>query len=279
MEKAKAMKMSANGRALLIQREGFRLKAYKDSVGVWTIGVGHTAGAGKPYPAAGMTITKAEVDNILARDLVQFEEAVRSAVHVPLTQGQFDALVSLAFNIGAGGFKKSSVVRRLNEGNYRAAADAFLMWNKPAVLTGRRKAERAQFLAATPAGATGAPVRFMPADDLHDGENVSATYLRAAGSRIIAASDGIKKAAATIGVGDALATASQMRDYASQVHEIAAGFEHGAPARELVDNYWHVFLAFGLAAFVGVLAFLIWDYARRIERARVEDAVFESEGG
>lgn len=269
------MKMSANGRALLIQREGFRLKAYKDSVGVWTIGVGHTAGAGKPYPAAGMTITKAEVDNILARDLAQFEDAVRSAVHVPLTQGQFDALVSLAFNIGAGGFKKSSVVRRLNEGNYRAAADAFLMWNKPAVLTGRRKAERKQFLDATPAGTTGAPVRFMPANDLHDGENVSATYLRAAGSRIIAASDGIKKAAATIGVGDALATAGQVRDYMAQAKEISEGFERGAPARELLSTYSPVLMAMGATAVIALLAIAIWAYATRIEKARVDDAVYQ----
>lgn len=273
------MKMSAKGRAALTQREGLRLKAYRDSVGVWTIGVGHTSMAGPPLVQPGMTITREQADNILTRDLNLFEGAVNDSVRVPLSQGQFDALVSLAFNIGTMGFRKSTVVRRLNAGNYRGAADAFLMWNKPAVLIGRRKAERKQFLDATPAGSTGAPVRFMSANDLHDGETVSAPYLRAAGSRIIAASDGIKKAAATIGVGDALATASQMRDYASQVHEIAAGFEHGAPARELVDNYWHVFLAFGLAAFVGVLAFLIWDYARRIERARVEDAVFESEGG
>ena len=272
------MKMSANGRALLMQREGFRLRAYKDSVGVWTIGVGHTSMAGPPLVQPGMTITREQAENILTRDLHLFEGAVNDSVRVPLTQGQFDALVSLAFNIGTMGIRKSTVIRRLNAGNYRGAADAFLMWNKPAVLTGRRKSERAQFLAATPGGATGAPVRFMAADDLPEGENVSAAYLRAAGSRIIAASDGIKKAAATIGIGDALATASQVRDYAAQAHEIASGFEHGAPARELVDSYWPFFLAFGATAFVGILAVLIWAYARRIENARVEDAVYEIEG-
>lgn len=272
------MKMSPKGRALLIQREGFRLKAYRDTKGIWTIGVGHTSAAGKPFVTPGMVITKAEVDSILAQDLVQFEEAVRGSVHVSLSQGQFDALVSLAFNIGAGGFRKSTVVRQLNAGNYRAAADAFLMWNKPPEILGRRKAERKQFLDATPAGAPGAPVRFIPANNLHDDEHVGPAYLRAAGSRIIAASDSIKKTAATIGVGDALATASQLRDYASQAHDIASGFEHGAPARELLDTYWPVFLGLGATALVGVLAFLIWDYARRIERARVEDAVFVNEG-
>lgn len=267
--------MSANGRALLIQREGFRLKAYKDSVGVWTIGVGHTSMAGAPLVHPGMTITREQADNILKKDLALFEDAVEGSVKVPMTQGQFDALVSLAFNIGTMGFRKSTVVRRLNAGNYRGAADAFLMWNKPAVLTGRRKSERAQFLAATPAGATGAPVRFMAAEDVSEGENVSAAYLRAAGSRIIAASDSIKKTAATIGVGDALATAGQVRDYMAQAKEISEGFERGAPARELLSTYSPVLMAMGATVAIGILAFAIWAYATRIEKARVDDAVYQ----
>ena len=67
---------------------------------------------------------------------------------VPLTQNQFDALYSLCFNIGETNFKKSTVVRKLNEKDYQGAADAILMWNKPAVLEGRRKRERALFLGA-----------------------------------------------------------------------------------------------------------------------------------
>lgn len=143
------MKMSADGRAQLIRREGFRTKAYKDSVGVWTIGVGHTSAAGEPRVTPGLVITRQEVDEILSRDLRQYEDAVSAAVRVPLTQGQFDALVSFCFNIGTGGFRKSTVVRRLNGGDYKGAAAAFMMWNKPPEIKGRRDSERKQFLAAT----------------------------------------------------------------------------------------------------------------------------------
>lgn len=273
------MKMSADGRAKLIQREGFRLTAYRDSVGVWTIGVGHTAAAGKPIPAPGMQITKQEVDAILSRDLVQYEDAVTGSVRVALTQGQFDALVSLCFNIGTGGFRKSTIVRRLNEGNYRAAADAFLLWNKPPEIMGRRRAERAQFLAATGKAASGAPVRYIPKSELHDQEKVSADYLRASGSRTITAADQIKKTAATIGVGDALATASQVKDYATQANDIAQGLKDGAPPRELVESYWPVFLGVGAAALIALLVFLVWIYAQRIQTARVDDAVFSDGEG
>jgi lysozyme len=67
-------------------------------------------------------------------------------VKVPLTQNQFDALYSLCFNIGEGAFKKSTVVKRLNANDYKGAADAILMWNKPSVLEKRRKRERDLFL-------------------------------------------------------------------------------------------------------------------------------------
>jgi lysozyme len=145
------MKMSPVGRKKLTAREGKRLKAYKDSVGVWTIGVGHTSMAGPPKVKAGMTITDAESDAIFARDLVKYENAVNKAVKVPLTQNQFDALTSLCFNIGPTAFAKSTLVRKLNAGDIQGAANAFLSWNKaggkviPGLVT-RRKAERAQFL-------------------------------------------------------------------------------------------------------------------------------------
>lgn len=143
------LKMSADGRAKLMQREGVRTKAYKDSVGVWTIGIGHTAAAGPPRPRAGMVISRAEVDELLSRDLVQYEKAVNDAVRVPLSQGQFDALISFCFNIGIGGLRRSTVVKRLNAGNYRGAADALMFWVKPPEIRSRRESERQQFLKAT----------------------------------------------------------------------------------------------------------------------------------
>jgi lysozyme len=145
------MKMSSGGRKKLTAREGKRLKAYKDSVGVLTIGVGHTSMAGPPKVTSGMTITSAESDAIFSRDLVKYENAVNKAVKVPLTQSQFDALTSLCFNIGPTAFAKSTLVRKLNAGDIQGAANAFLSWNKaggkviPGLVT-RRKAERSQFL-------------------------------------------------------------------------------------------------------------------------------------
>jgi len=149
------MKTSAKGRKLIEQREGVELKAYKDSAGILTIGVGHTSAAGAPKVTAGMKITVQEASDILTRDLAIFEKAVTDAVKVPLNQNEFDALVSFAFNIGGGALKLSTLVKRLNAGDRKAAADQFLVWNKITVngkkqvlngLTIRREAERKQFL-------------------------------------------------------------------------------------------------------------------------------------
>ena len=140
------MKTSPAGRKVLAQREGRRLKAYRDSVDVWTIGIGHTAAAGPPKVVPGLTITEAECDAIFARDLAAFEASVEAAVKVPLAQHEFDALVSFCYNIGQAGFARSTVARRLNAGDHRGAADAFLMWSKPPAVLGRRRGERAQFL-------------------------------------------------------------------------------------------------------------------------------------
>ncbi len=161
------MKTSLAGRKAIAQREGNKLTAYVDSVGVLTIGVGHTSSAGAPKVTKGMKITAAESDAILSRDLATFERAVEGTVKVPVNQSQFDALVSLAFNIGGGAFAKSSLVRKLNAGDTRGAADAFLSWNKGKVngklveikgLTTRRKAERAQFLSGKPVQSDAKPV-------------------------------------------------------------------------------------------------------------------------
>lgn len=156
--------VSPAGRAALMAREGCRLTAYRDSVGVPTIGVGHTGRASPPPVAMGMTITQAEADRIFAEDLAPFEAAVARSVPTRLTQNQFDACVSLAFNIGARGFVGSSVAHRLAEGDGVGAAEAFLLWAHPPELASRRRAERAQFLRpdAVPAPAVPAPVPRPP---------------------------------------------------------------------------------------------------------------------
>lgn len=140
------MTTSAAGRAAIMQREGCRLTAYKDSVGVLTIGVGHTGRASAPKVFLGMKINASQADAFLRADLAPMEAAVNGAVKVPLSQHQFDACVSLAFNIGAHGFTGSTVVHMLNQHDERRAADAFLMWVHPPELLERRKAERLQFL-------------------------------------------------------------------------------------------------------------------------------------
>ncbi|RVH87732.1 lysozyme [Sinorhizobium meliloti] len=150
------MKMSNDGLAALKAREGCKLVAYLDSAKIPTIGYGSTSGV-----RMGMKITQAQADALLVKDLAGFEAAVNDAVSVPLKQGEFDALVSLAFNIGTGAFKKSTLVKELNKGNRYGAANQFLAWNKVTVggkkkvlkgLDNRRKAERDQFLNAKTSG-------------------------------------------------------------------------------------------------------------------------------
>ena len=124
------MKTSPKGIALIKEFEGLRTEAYKCPAGIWTIGYGHTSAAGHPTVVRGMKITPDEADAILVRDLGQYERAVSAAVKRPLNQGQFDACVSLCFNIGINAFKGSTVVRRINAGRMSDVPAAFMMWNK-----------------------------------------------------------------------------------------------------------------------------------------------------
>lgn len=145
------MKTSRTGIDLIKKWEGCKLKAYRCSAGVLTIGYGHTSAAGAPKVVEGMIITQAQADEILVRDLVKYEAAVQKALTRSPNQNQFDAMVSLAFNIGPGAFAKSSLVRKFNAGDLAGAADAFLLWRKAGgkVLPGlenRRKDERSLFL-------------------------------------------------------------------------------------------------------------------------------------
>jgi len=131
----------------ITKEEGARNKAYKDSKGLWTIGVGHLIKADEQNLITA-TLTDEQVEDLLRSDLKWCSEAVETSVKVPLSQHQFDALYSLCFNIGGTNFAKSTVVKKINENDLQGAADAILMWNKPAVLTNRRKRERDLFLGA-----------------------------------------------------------------------------------------------------------------------------------
>jgi lysozyme len=133
--------------AFIAKEEGSRNKAYKDSKGLWTIGVGHLIKPDEQHLITA-TLTDEQVEELLRSDLKWCSEAVESSVKVPLTQSQFDALYSLCFNIGGTAFKNSTVVKRINANDLQGAADAILMWNKPAVLINRRNREKALFLGA-----------------------------------------------------------------------------------------------------------------------------------
>lgn len=145
------MQTSDKGIALIKQFEGCKLTAYQDSVGVWTIGYGWTQPVdGKPI-RAGMTIKQETAERLLKTGLVSYEIDVSRLVKVSLTQGQFDALVSFTYNLGARSLSTSTLLRKLNAGDYAGAADEFLRWNKAGGkvlngLTRRREAERTLFL-------------------------------------------------------------------------------------------------------------------------------------
>lgn len=139
------MKLSKSGLDLIIKREGNILKAYKDTVGVWTIGVGHTSAAGEPKVVPGMTITKERSAQILLNDMRPIEADLNKLIKVHVTQNQYDAIVSVVFNCGPN-FYKSTCMRKLNAGDYKGAAEAIMLWNKPPEIIGRRTTEKKQFL-------------------------------------------------------------------------------------------------------------------------------------
>lgn len=155
--------LSNEGVQLIQYYESCKLKAYKCSAGVLTIGWGHTG----PDVKAGMVITRAKADELFKVDVQRFVDDVNLLLKRPVNQKQFDALVSFAFNVGsdidadniAEGLGDSSLLRHVNNGDFAKAADEFLKWDKARVkgvltrlkgLTKRRTAERALF--------TGTPV-------------------------------------------------------------------------------------------------------------------------
>lgn len=156
------MDLSAIGEAVLIAREGRRLKAYKDSVGVWTIGIGHTSAAGAPLVTSGLTITSAQCDAIFERDVQKYVAAVRHGLKVAVSQNAFDALVSICYNIGPGAFAGSTFLKRINAGDTAGAYDAILMWKKPAAIITRRQAEAQQFVTAYAAAMPRATTKEKP---------------------------------------------------------------------------------------------------------------------
>jgi lysozyme len=137
------MKTSDQGIAAIVQREGYRNKAYKDTKGIWTCGVGCTG----PDVYEGVVWTDQQVKEALGRALKASEDAVNTVVY-PLSQNQFDALVSFVFNVGVTAFNKSTMKKYINLGKIVNAAAEFDKWNIPKEIIGRRMSEKAAFLKA-----------------------------------------------------------------------------------------------------------------------------------
>ncbi|CAI2081348.1 lysozyme [Serratia ficaria] len=145
------MQISDKGISLIKEFEGCRLKAYQDSVGVWTIGYGWTQPVDGRKIGPGMVSDQATAERLLKCGLVQYEQGVNQLVKVIITQGQFDALVSFAYNLGLRSLSTSTLLRKLNAGDKQGAADEFGKWvNAGGVrlngLVKRRAAERELFL-------------------------------------------------------------------------------------------------------------------------------------
>jgi lysozyme len=138
--------INRDGLELIKSSEGCVLYTYDDGVGIPTIGYGHTKGV-----TWGQTITQSEAEELLKQDLYYFEKEVTRLVTVPLTDNQFSALVSFAFNVGTGAFAESTLLRFLNDGDYIGASEQFGRWvngggKEMAGLVFRRSLERELFL-------------------------------------------------------------------------------------------------------------------------------------
>ncbi|WP_162996952.1 lysozyme [Mucilaginibacter kameinonensis] len=146
------MKIDKDGIKFISNQEGVRLKAYKDIVGVWTIGIGCTYYPDGTPVKQGDVITPAQCDELFSKVVSTYEKAVTTAIKVSLNQNQFNALVSLAFNIGTVGFGKSTLAEKINAGaTLEEIRAAFNLWNKAggkinSTLVKRRKDEADLYL-------------------------------------------------------------------------------------------------------------------------------------
>ena len=146
------MKTSDRGINLIAEFEGFESRIYNDAAGYATIGFGHLLKPGE-HARFKNGISRQEGVQLLREDIKVAEKAVSEYTDVDLSQNEFDALVSFTFNLGGGAFRRSTLLRKLNEGDRAEAADQLLRWNRAGGrvlrgLTRRREAERTMFLGA-----------------------------------------------------------------------------------------------------------------------------------
>lgn len=121
------MQISPNGLRFLMENEGVVLHIYRDAAGLPTIGCGHLIQKGENFTNG---ITHSQALDLLRDDLTRFEDVVNSKVTVDLTQNQYDALVAFSFNVGVGAFMKSTLLKKLNSGDYDAVPAQLRVWTK-----------------------------------------------------------------------------------------------------------------------------------------------------
>ncbi len=165
-------RINAEGLALIKRFEGLQRRAYICPAGVLTIGYGSTGA----HVTKGMVITEAEAERLLIADLSRFERAVEKLVKVPLSDGQFAALVSFAFNVGEGALKGSTLLKKLNRGDYDAVPSELNKWvnakgKKLPGLVNRRAAEgglwaRGSFVSSNTVAASPAKPPVLTVDNM-----------------------------------------------------------------------------------------------------------------
>jgi lysozyme len=244
------MKLSTKGRTLLKSFEGFRADAYIPVPGdKVTIGYGFTEGV-----TMGQHMTKAQADARLVTELRPYEQAVLAACTMEPNQNQFDALCCLCFNIGIAGFRKSTVLKAHNRGDFQSAARAFGLWNKSsgvvyAGLTRRRAAESALYLESV-LGEAGEPMEEHPMPQTVDAE----TPLRASP---------INKASVIAGTTTAVATGAQVvntfADMGDSVERVGGNVARMWTFSELLP------VVLGLMV-VALCAYIVWQrWGQRIK--------------
>jgi lysozyme len=145
------MNISENGIKNIINFEGLKLKAYKDSVGIPTIGIGTIAYPSGSKVKIGDVCTKEQAIEYLKFYMIDMEKQINSMIKVKITQNQYDALCSFCYNLGHGALKQSTLLKKINLNDFKGASDEFLKWNKAGGkvidgLTKRRNAEKELFL-------------------------------------------------------------------------------------------------------------------------------------
>ena len=255
------MRTSSKGLGLIKAHEGKRLAAYLCPAGVWTIGYGHTSAAGDPAVAAGMTITAQEADAILSNDIDLFEDGVAKLLRkarVNLVEPhEFDAMVSLAFNLGLGAFARSTVLARYLRGDKAGAGAAFSFWVKAngqtlAGLVRRRKAEAKLFAGKVGEANAVADRGFGPMAQKVDAPKPPKGMASSkTGNAAVAAGAG-GAAVVVDAAGKAIEQANKARDTAQQAGEIFG-----------LSGSTALLIGAGLII-VGAAIFIWWDRRRRL---------------